>query len=209
MSVHRVVIEEHATGKLVEAELDDLLPIDALLDIEDAWEQPRRAIIRALRRARTSRHQWPQSLHWDWAGKSVLATLHHRPDDYRAFGLRVGGEWQGAMLTVKSAQTARLSVDHIEPLVYVDFLESAPWNWTVPAINQVRRYAKIGPILLRFAVEQSLAEGFNGRLGLHALGQAESFYTSIGMTRFGPDEHKEDLVYFEFSEEQAAVFLRR
>lgn len=96
MSTHRVVVEEHAAGKLIDAELDDLLPIDALLEIEDAWEQPRREMIRALRRAQTPREQWPQSLHWDWAGKSVLVSLHQRPDNYRAFGLRVGSEWQGA-----------------------------------------------------------------------------------------------------------------
>ena len=129
----------------------------------------------ALRRAKISRRLWPQSLHWNSAGKSVLIVLRHRPQDYRVFGLRVGQEWQGAMLTLKNEKVAKLDPAKGRPLIYADFLESAPWNWTVPGINQFRRYGKVGPVLLRFAVEQSIAEGYGGRLGLHAIDQAEGF----------------------------------
>jgi hypothetical protein len=209
MSIHRVAVEEQATGNLVPAELDDALPVDALFDIEDGWERSRKAMKQALRRAKVSRRRWPQSLHWNWAGKSVLIALRHRPQDYRVFGLRVGQEWQGAMLTLKNENVAKLDSASGQPLIYVDFLESAPWNWTVPGINQVRRYGKVGPVLLRFAVEHSVAEGCGGRLGLHALDQAESFYTAIGMTPLGPDEDKDDLAYFEFTEQAASLFLRR
>ena len=209
MSIHHVAIEEVTTRSLVAAELDDALPVDALFDIEDGWERSRKAMKQALRRAKVSRRHLPQSLHWNWAGKSVLMVLRHRPHDYRVFGLRVGQEWQGAMLTLKNENVAKLDSVKGQPLIYVDFLESAPWNWTVPAINQVRRYGKVGPVLLRFAVEQSIAEGFGGRLGLHALDQAEGFYTGIGMTPLGPDEDKDDLAYFEFTEQSASSFLRR
>jgi hypothetical protein len=209
MSVHRVAIMEQATGNLVPADLDDALPVDALFDIEDAWEGSRRAMKQALRRAKVSKRRWPQSLHWNWAGKSVLVVLRHRPQDYRVFGLRIGQEWQGAMLTLKNEKVASLEPAKGQPLIYVDFLESAPWNWAVPAIDQVRRYGKVGLVLLRFAVEQSVTEGYGGRLGLHALDQAEGFYTSIGMTPLGPDEDKDDLVYFEFTEQTASLFLRR
>jgi hypothetical protein len=34
MSIHRVAIEEQATGNLMHAELDDALPVDALFDVE-------------------------------------------------------------------------------------------------------------------------------------------------------------------------------
>ena len=75
------------------------------------------------------------------------------------------------------------------------------------AIGQHRQYGKIGPVLLRFAVEQSLAEGHNGRIGLHALDQAVRFYQSIGMASLGADPTKEHLTYFEFSEASAQRFL--
>ena len=39
MSIHQVTIEEQATGSLVSAELDDALPVDALFDIEDAYQK--------------------------------------------------------------------------------------------------------------------------------------------------------------------------
>src|SRR5438477_313959 len=106
MSIHHVAIEEQASGSLVPAELDDALPVAALFDVEDSWEDSRRAIKQALRRARVSRRRWPQSLHWNWAGKSVLIVLRHRPQDYRVLGLRVGREWQGAMLTLKNEMVA-------------------------------------------------------------------------------------------------------
>jgi len=69
-------------------------PVDALFDIEGGWERSRKAMKQALRRAKVPRRRWPQSLHWNWAGKCVLIVLRRRPQDYCVFGLRVGQESQ-------------------------------------------------------------------------------------------------------------------
>jgi hypothetical protein len=63
-----------------------------------------------------------------------------------------------------------------------------------------------GTLLIREAVLQSCREGFHGRVGLHALPQAEPFYEHCGMTRFGPHSNKQNLSYFEFNREQALRF---
>jgi hypothetical protein len=43
-----------------------------------------------------------------------------------------------------------------------------------------------------------------GRVGLHALPQAETFYERLGMTKFEPELEHEGLAYFEISSEVAA-----
>jgi hypothetical protein len=100
-------------------------------------------------------------------------------------------EWQGVMLTKTAPHFARLPEDKGKPLVYVDYLETAPWNWHVESIGWECRYKATGSILLRQAVIQSLDEGFHGRLGLHALPQAEGYYRDVvGMFAGGRDPLK-------------------
>lgn len=58
------------------------------------------------------------------------------------------------------------------------------------------------------AVEQSEEEGFHGRVGLHALPQAERFYAEVcGMTPLGPDPGAQNLIYFELGAQKAREFL--
>jgi hypothetical protein len=70
------------------------------------------------------------------------------------------------------------------------------------------RYGLVGRVLIATAVQLSLAEGFRGRIGLHALPQADSFYAmKCGMTDLGKDANKQGLRYFEMTPVQAAAFL--
>jgi hypothetical protein len=140
MSVHQVNVEDAATGDFVAAQLEDALPASALFDIEDEWGQSRRRIRSALRSARVPPMLWPQSLHWNWAGKSHLILQRPRQEDYRLFGLSVGSAFQGAMLTLLNDKAGKLDPAIGQPIVYVDFLEVAPWNWTVPSIGQGQRF---------------------------------------------------------------------
>lgn len=104
---------------------------------------------------------------------------------------------------------AHLGEAHGKPLVYIDFLEVAPWNWTVPETGQNQRYALVGTRLFERAVQQSEAEGFGGTVGLHALPHSESFYCgACGMTPLGRDETFESLMYFELSRENAVTILK-
>ena len=78
------------------------------------------------------------------------------------------------------------------------------------ALGQAGQFKGIGVTLFREAVNQSGAEGFQGRVGLHALPRAEGWYRhGCGMTDLGRDPDKQNLCYFEFSPEQAETFLSK
>ena len=83
------------------------------------------------------------------------------------------------------------------PLVYVSFIEVAPWN---RSSCPVRIFKGLGVLLLRFACERSKQLGYDGRVGLHALPQAQDFYLGLGFKPLiiCPNEYKE--VYFELDE---------
>ena len=90
-----------------------------------------------------------------------------------------------------------------EPLVYVSFLEVAPWNM---AHAEHRQFRGLGQLMLRFASQRSAQLGFGGRIGLHATSTAEPFYQSLGLeTPICPNEYNE--LYFELSQSQAHRLL--
>jgi hypothetical protein len=67
-------------------------------------------------------------------------------------------------------------------------------------------YKGVGHLLLAAAINLSFNEEFSGRVGLHALPQAESWYRDVcKMTDLGPDGTK--MRYFEMTEAQARAFL--
>ena len=112
------------------------------------------------------------------------------------------------MLTETASHVSQSREERGKPLVYIDYLEVAPWNWVIPEIGRTGQFRGIGSILFWRAVKQSQKEGFHGRVGLHALPQAEQFYEKCGMTPFGPDAGKQNLLYFELSSEQAKSLLK-
>jgi hypothetical protein len=62
--------------------------------------------------------------------------------------------------------------------------------------------------LIEAAIRFSLNEGFDGRVGLHSLPQAESFYENVcGMTRGELDPLYEGLRWFELTSTNAKKFL--
>ena len=91
--------------------------------------------------------------------------------------------------------------------MYIDYLESAPRNWVVNQIGQKGVFKAIGSVLFYQAILQSKDEGFRGRVGLHALPQAASFYQALGMVNLGNDPTKSNLPYFELTEASASVVL--
>jgi hypothetical protein len=147
--------------------------------------------------------QMPQHWYWDWAQKVPKLRLL----TYQGIGVECEGRMQGLMLLATADYAARLEGEQGQPLVYVDYVESAPWNIR-PLVEQPR-YGGVGARLMA-AVRVSVAKGFAGRVGLHSLPQAEAFYeTTCGMTRVGIDPEYEGLVYFEWTAEQATAFLTK
>ena len=143
----------------------------------------------------------PQHFRWDWGAKSQKLQFLA----YRCFGIECAGKMQGLLMVMVAGKVARLAPDLGKELVYIDYLESAPWN-VVPIVD-VPEYAGIGMVLMRTAVELSHEEGFHGRIGLHALPQAEEFYRDkCGMQSCGEDPSYENLPYYEMTREIAARF---
>lgn len=108
------------------------------------------------------------------------------------------------MAQIDLTRSARSAGDAGKPLVYLEYLEVAPWNW--PEFG-TPTFKGIGSALITAALERSLDEGFKGRMGLHSLPQADDFYRRLGMTDLGPDANYQGLRYFEMTAEQARAFL--
>ncbi len=111
-------------------------------------------------------------------------------------------EIQGLMAVLRHPRRARLGEGHV---VYVDYLESAPWN--LKGSTDPPRLLGVGTVLMSEAVRISIEEGFEGRVGLHSLPQAEPFYKKCQMTRLEQDPSYYDLAYFEYSGRQGIEWL--
>jgi hypothetical protein len=113
---------------------------------------------------------------------------------------------QGLMMVALAGHAATLPPDSGKPILYIDFLESAPWN-AMPFPDHPY-YSGVGSRLFEAAIRLSKKEGFRGRVSLHALPQSEHFYReTCGMTELAPDPQKEGLRYFELTSHQADAFL--
>jgi hypothetical protein len=203
MSTQPIQIFDNEGGQLVPADFDDEMRPDHYVTAEASWRPERAAALQRLINARTPPHKMPQHWHWDWGRKAQRLNLLA----YRGFGIECCGQWQGLMLTTSAGHAAQLPPDETKPLVYVDFLEVAPWSVIPFATNP--KYKGIGIQLFEAAVRQSIVEGFKGRIGLHALRDSETFYQRRGMTNVGPDTQHQDLPYFELTASAANSFLSR
>lgn len=186
MDTRPVLFDETVSNALVEAVLHLRLTAEQVVAAEAAWA-PHRALLRA------------EHSHWDWQYKSGFLI----EPGVRCLGVECAGQVQGMMLLRESGYTARLAPENGQPLVYVDYLETAPWNLR----ERSRRYAGVGQLLLREAVRRSGELGYHGRLGLHSLPQVQLFYEwKCGMVGCGPDPGYYGLVYFEFTAERGTAF---
>jgi hypothetical protein len=181
---------------------DDLGALD-LLDAEIVWMPARLKAVAQMLRSGVAEVDLPQHRHWNWWEKAhelkMLAT--------GGFGIHCDGLWQGLMMTTTVGHIARLPVQIGMPLIYIKYLESAPWN--VKAFAQTPKYGAIGTRLLEAAVRLSISEGFAGRVGLHALPNpaTEQFYQRRGLNGLGDDPRVENLPYYEFTTAAANDFL--
>lgn len=204
MSASPLKIQLRADSSWKPATLLDGMKATDLLVVENEWRPERSIVMQELLANQIDRHFWPESLHWDWSRKAPQLKLL----ETSGAGITCDKQWQGVMMTRTASYFARLGRDRGKPLIYIDFLEVAPWNWVIPELGRNGRFRFVGSALFWRAVRQSEEEGFHGRVGLHALPQAESFYEErCGMTRVERDESKENLTYFEFTREQAEAFL--
>ena len=196
MTESKVYLRECPSGVLVAASLFDEVAPAHLAMWNDQWLP----VMQAHCAGRTLGKR-PEDSHWDWKRKSqaVAGML-----GYHSFALVCRQELHGLMMT-NDMLAARLPEQFGKPLVYVEFVATAPWNR--PELQPQPRYRGVGNVLLLAAIESSRQAGFKGRLGLHSLPKAEVFYEQrCRMTRLGSDSSHQNLTYFEMTEQQAEAF---
>lgn len=177
-----VFLRDVATGGVVTGELVFGIELPHLLDWHNAWQPALGAIKAALRDQKVPRSKWPQSGHWQWPdkvaeGEDILG--------FQTFCVTAKGMTQAMMRVDVATKESRLESSEGKPLVYVDYLEVAPWNQSFAGTPKV--FGGAGTILLVAAAALSFEQGFKGRVGLHSLPQSESFYQKMDMIDFGPD----------------------
>jgi hypothetical protein len=193
-------LREVASGTLRPAQIVTGFSPFEIAEVDSAWRAFLSAAIRGLREGGVN---LPEHAHWDWARK--LRRIEER-SGYQLFGVECADEIQGLMLLEAERHVARLSGQQGAGLVYVDYLSAAPWN--LRSLTATPRFGSVGRVLMAAAVRSSLDLGFDGRVGLHSLPQAETFYSATGgMTGLGTDDVVEGLRYFEMTPEAAWRFL--
>jgi hypothetical protein len=185
----------------VEAKLHTAVSLEQLSQAESKWKDLRYEVVLNLIREGRTREQMPEHWHWDWVAKVrniALSGIH-------VFGIECEGDWQGLVMITHEGYSTRSTVDQGLPLAYVKYIESAPWN--VKNMTATPRFSGVGVRLMEAVVRQSMREGFSGRVGLHSLPLAKSFYEAIGFSFLAVDADVEDLPYYEMSAAASLRFL--
>ena len=204
VEVSTIYLLDVATDREVEAELRDAIEQAQLDDWLTQWRPALFDVLRELARRGVPQRGWPQSWHWEWDRK--VARVHGLLG-FHGFSVVAQGVTQG-LAQVDLTRSGREPGQAGKPIVYLEYLEVAPWNR--PDLGNAPRLRGVGTTLLSAAVALAFDEGFKGRIGLHSLPQADSFYRGhCGMTDLGPDPAYQDLRYFEMTAEQAQTFLKK
>lgn len=121
MSAIPIKIFRRQDKALVDAVLHTELMPNALADAEKEWKAIRLDAARRYHRAGNLK-EIPQHYHWDWEKKSGKLKFLA----YQSLGIECAGKLQGLLLVGLASKLARLDPDVGKPLVYIEFLESAP-----------------------------------------------------------------------------------
>jgi hypothetical protein len=199
-------IVEYATRELVEAELFDEVTVEHFLETQKEWRPVVLASAKQLAKSGAPGQIVPRHFHWDWSSKEAeLQVLA-----FSFFGITCKRKLQGLMKLDLTGRAGRLPAQKGKPVVYVDYLETAPWNIKalMQALGSSPQYSVVGTRLIEAAVQKSIDEGFKGRVALHSLSGSERFYLEVcGMTEVHRDPAKQNLLWCEFTPEQAEKFL--
>lgn len=200
-----VWLTNRSTKEIVNAELWHGIVDKNLADWEAEWIPDLQRRLKLLNQQKVERRLWPQSRHWNWRDK--LREIEQRLANL-SFAIMADDMTQ-AMMTIDVTKRSREPGHEGQHLVYIDFLEAAPWNRNDLA-KEPAKFGGCGSILINAAVQQSILEGFKGRIGLHSLPQANSFYANTcGMTDFGYDATYQNLRYFELEPARARSFIEK
>ena len=197
--MNKAQLWERKTDQIVSAELLPEMTPEQVVQTGEHWQRFR---VQARERLRRERASVPEHDHWNWDEKSHYLKF----TAYRCLGIRYDDEVQGLMMISTLAVEGRLPIHKGKPVLYVKYIEIAPWNLKA-YMGAEARFGGIGISLIRAAIAVSVEEEFRGRIALHSLPQSESFYGRF-MEDLGIDPYVEKLRYFEMSEERALKFMR-
>lgn len=142
-----------------------------------------------------------EDVHWRWENK-----LDFRSGQlaYRGYAIECKGVTEGMMMTNLVGHQSK--IEPPKDVLYVEYLSVAPKNREI--IQNPPKHKAVGRILFAVAVQLSREEGLQGRVGLHSLPGAASWYLDkLGLVSFGPDSHYKGLEYFELKAEDAVKML--
>ncbi len=197
----KLKLRDGVTLDSVDAELLSPVNTEDLVEAESKWLPKLRDVYTEM----IAQGQLDRVYAWQSRWKSKDEILND--PNYLVIGVKASNQIQGlAKLIVKGHSS---KVDGVSPIVYLDFVESAPWNVKryMNILGQNPRFKDAGLELLKATVRHSQAIGCEGRVGLHSLPESEDFYRYAGMFEHGKDANKGDLVYFEFAEAKAMNFI--
>ena len=176
---------------MADAVLRARLAVDVVIAAEALWKPHRVAVTSA------------EHSHWDWSLKTGRLAI----PDTRILGVECDGAIEGMALVFERGHHARLPPATGRPLVYVDFLEAAPWNLRGSVSGP--RFKGVGVTLMTAVERLSESLGCEGRVGLHSLDQAENFYArTCQMAALGSDRGYYGLAYFEWTTARARRFVK-
>lgn len=192
----KIYLVDGATGALVPACIRRGITAADLERIEEKWQSARSQ----LAEAKLSLGRGVEHRHWSWTAKAPLLSSGL----CGSLTLECNEEPQGVLLYNRNPTEARSTLVACSAL-YVEFLEAAPWNARTLAARPL--YRAVGTFLMQAAASISREKGWEGRVGLYALPQAEGFYQRLGMSRFEPDREHEGLAYYELGTKAASALL--
>ena len=158
--------------KYVDAELRNFISEDSVEDWRSKWvPEMFRLVGRIFDRGGEIREHI-DSPKWNWSAKVSDMRL---TDSQMGCSLVSQGETQ-AMMIVDINKKCKLPQQQNGDLVYIEYIQTAPWNNRRLNDNFVR-FAGCGSILFHKAIRLSRAMSMGGRIGLHSL------QSSIGSTK--------------------------
>lgn len=200
-------LKNRQTGVFEEAWVKSPIAAAHVADFQDHWRPMFDARIEELEDSGQDTPEQYEALnlqdaHWRWPEK--VEALERRLD-WASFVVEADGHTQGLMF-LELTRLGQEPSHRGKPIVTIELLATAPWNRS--GLVDKPKYKGVGLLLLAAAISKSVEDEFGGRIGLHALKQAESWYRDVcGMTDLGVD--RTNMRYFEMTEAQAKTFLGR
>ena len=182
---------QFASNTFVEAAIRRNLALSAIEATDNEWLSYKERYVERQAAVAQASPFLPEHFHWRWSRK---VRFYQGRSGYEFLGIECENRLQGILL-LDYTRLARPPEQIGLPLVYIDYLATAPWN--LPNLTTTPEFTGVGRALFVAAYEESLALGFQGRIGLHSLPQSEGFYQKLKMIDMGQDRQYHDLHYFE------------